>query len=114
MSEPGTVQPEAPVVTEAPPGPPAQKRDERRAPPPVDRLPPFKVLLHNDDHNDMESVTLALIDQCSLDFKRAVLVMLEAHEKGVALVMVTHKEKAELMVEQLRSRRLVATMEAAE
>ena len=46
-----------------------------------------------------------------LDRRSAILRMLEAHTKGCALLLVTHREHAELVQEQLASRRLVATIE---
>lgn len=106
-STPGTT-PEAP-----PPATETQVR-ERPAPPRLDRLPPFRVLLHNDDVNDMLSVVRALVDLTPMDVRRARDVMLEAHRTGVALVTVTHRERAELYAEQFRSRRLTVTYEPAE
>jgi ATP-dependent Clp protease adapter protein ClpS len=40
-------------------------------------------------------------------------VTIEAHETGVALLLVTHKERAELYCEQFRSKSLKVTMEEA-
>ncbi len=39
--------------------------------------------------------------------------MLAAHFKGRAIVLTTHKELAELYRDRLRSRGLIATIEAA-
>lgn len=80
---------------------------------PVDQLPPFKVLLHNDDVNSVEHVVISLIELFSMNQRKAVDVTIEAHESGLALVMVTHKERAELAEEQLRSKGLTATIEPA-
>lgn len=80
---------------------------------PVDQLPPFKVLLHNDDVNSVEHVVVSLIELFSMNQRKAVDVTIEAHESGLALVMVTHKERAELAQEQLRSKGLTATIEPA-
>ncbi len=86
-----------------------------RVPPPrLDRMPPFRVLLHNDDHNEMGFVVRTLREIASLEVERAVLVMKETHEQGVGLVTVTHKERAELFVEQFTSKGLRASCEAAE
>lgn len=87
---------------------------ERSAPPVVDRLPPFRVLLHNDDHTDQLYVVETLCDLTPLNPHRATTVMMEAHNTGIALVLVTHRERAELYVEQFRSKRLKVTMEPAE
>lgn len=84
------------------------------APPRVEQLPPFRVLLHNDDHNDMVFVARTLMHLTPLNEARSVEVMLTAHQRGVALVCMTHKERAELMRDQLRSSGLVSTIEPAE
>jgi ATP-dependent Clp protease adaptor protein ClpS len=42
---------------------------------------------------------------------QAVLCMLEAHETGVALLLVTHKERAELYKDQFASKGLTVTIE---
>src|SRR6185312_271774 len=50
-------------------------------------LPPWRVLLHNDDYNSMEHVIRALLLTVqSLTPEEAVSIMLEAHTEGVALV----------------------------
>ena len=82
---------------------------------PVDRkpglLPPFKVLLHNDEVNDFEHVikTIKLLTTLSSD--EATHRTLEAHVAGVALLLVTHKERAELYQEQFASASLTVTIE---
>lgn len=82
------------------------------APPRVDHLPPFKVLLHNDDVHDMMFVVEAIVDLTPLRAEAAAKVMLEAHQTGLGLLLVTHKERAELYAEQFRSKGLVVTIEA--
>ncbi|MBI4716471.1 MAG: ATP-dependent Clp protease adaptor ClpS [Planctomycetes bacterium] len=77
------------------------------------QLPPFKVLLHNDDVNSFEHVIRAILQLTTLEPKAAVLRTLEAHETGVALLLVTHKERAELYVEQFASLSLTVTIEPA-
>lgn len=117
MNEP---QPDAPgggAAVETPPPPPAPppeaKREPKRTPPRLDELPPFKVLLHNDDINSMDYVLMTLCELFRLEPGRAAEIMFEAHDTGVALVMVSHKERAELAQEQLTSKRLVSTIEPA-
>ncbi len=82
-------------------------------PPKVDKLPPFRVLLHNDDDNDMMHVVETLELLTPLNRQQSYKVMMEAHTKGLSLVTVTHKERAELYREQLNARFLVATIEPA-
>ena len=74
-------------------------------------LPPYKVLLHNDDVNDFEHVILSILKLTPLEVEQAVDRALEAHESGVALLLVTHQERAELYVEQFASVGLTVTHE---
>jgi ATP-dependent Clp protease adaptor protein ClpS len=74
-------------------------------------LPPWRVLLHNDAVNVIEDVVKTLQKLTPLTKEDAVLRALEAHEKGVALLLMTHQERAELYVEQFASCNLTATAE---
>lgn len=77
-------------------------------------LPPWRVMLHNDDHNSMDHVMMALLDTVqSLSAEQAVAIMLEAHTSGVALVVVTPKERAEFYSERLHGFGLTSTIEPA-
>ena len=89
------------------------KRASKPKPTPVDTLPLWSVLLHNDDHNDMGFVVDTICMVTPLNAERAVKVMLEAHSTDVALVCQTHKEVAELYRERFQSRGLVCTIEPA-
>jgi ATP-dependent Clp protease adaptor protein ClpS len=110
-SEPSTV---AVAAEEAAPAAPARPaRADPKPHGPVDHLPPFKVLLHNDDENEVEYVVRTLVSLAGLRIERAVEVTLEAHETGVALVLTTHRELAELHAERLLSKGLTATIEPA-
>ncbi|MFH1023811.1 MAG: ATP-dependent Clp protease adaptor ClpS [Planctomycetota bacterium] len=75
--------------------------------------PRYKVLLHNDDVNDMARVVQALQKVFRFPAGEAVRVMLEAHERGVAVCRVEPLEPAELHRDQLRSAGLGASIEAA-
>ncbi|MHC4948452.1 MAG: ATP-dependent Clp protease adaptor ClpS [Planctomycetota bacterium] len=81
------------------------------ASPRVDRLPPWKVLLHNDDVNDMGFVVETIRELTGLNRHTAIMRMLEAHTKGVALLIATHRERAELIREQFATRRLIVSIE---
>lgn len=75
-------------------------------------LPPWRVMLHNDDYNAMEHVVAALLQTVtSLTAEQAVQVMFEAHAAGVALVIVTPKERAEFYRERLEQFGLTSTIE---
>ncbi|TLN28686.1 ATP-dependent Clp protease adaptor ClpS [bacterium] len=74
---------------------------------------PCRVLLHNDDVNDMDHVVRALLlVVAGLTPGDAGRIMLEAHREGIALVIVCHRELAELYRDGLRSAGLTATIEA--
>ena len=92
------------------------KRASKTAPKnkPPQMLPPWKVLLHNDDKNDMPHVISTIMELTTLKEQDAKLRTIEAHETGVALLLTTHKERAELYKEQFESKGLVVTIEPAE
>ncbi len=77
----------------------------------VERLPPYKVILHNDDVNDMQHVVTSIIRLTPLDIEEAVKKTLEAHETGHSVLLLTHRERAELYCEQFQSVRLTVTCE---
>ncbi len=77
-------------------------------------LPPYKVILHNDDENSMDHVAATILELTPLKKEEAILRMIEAHETGCALLLVTHKERAELYAEQFHSKSLTVTIEPAE
>jgi ATP-dependent Clp protease adaptor protein ClpS len=75
-------------------------------------LPPYRVVLHNDDVNDMMHVVRALLASVpELTPERAVEVMLTAHNHGQAEVIVCYLERAELYRDRLESHHLTATIE---
>ncbi len=75
------------------------------------KLPPYKVLLHNDEVNDVVFVIRSILQLTRLTPEEALEKTLEAHETGVALLLVTHKERAELYCEQFTSLKLTVTIE---
>jgi ATP-dependent Clp protease adaptor protein ClpS len=90
----------------------ARKAAPKRKPP--RHLPQWKVLLHNDDKNDVVAVVETIVELTPLNKAEAVGRMKEAHETGVALILTTHKERAELYQEQFTSKGLTVTIEPAE
>jgi len=104
-------------ATAAPPAPvapaPVAAKSPKDAPPKLDQMPQYKVLLHNDDVNDFEHVCATLMELFAVKFERAFDLTSEADKRGLALVMVTHKELAELKAQQLQSKRLTASIEPA-
>ncbi|MCZ6836988.1 MAG: ATP-dependent Clp protease adaptor ClpS [Planctomycetota bacterium] len=90
----------------------AVKSKPRNAPTRIDRLPPWDVLLHNDDLNDMGYVIETILMLTTLKPECAIERMFEAHRTGVAMLLNTHKEHAELLQEQFMSKGLKVTIEA--
>jgi ATP-dependent Clp protease adaptor protein ClpS len=72
----------------------------------------YKVLIHNDDKNDMMHVARTLIEIFKIDSEKAAKIMLEAHSTGVGLCTVEPFEQAEFHMEQLRAKSLSSTIEA--
>ena len=82
--------------------------------PEAEEMPPWKVLLHNDDVNDMGYVVDTIVELTPLNQTTAIERMLEAHQTGVALLLSTHKERAELYRDQFASKKLTVTIESDE
>jgi ATP-dependent Clp protease adapter protein ClpS len=94
----------------------AVKGKTRRAPKkkPPQMLPPWKVLLHNDDKNDIVFVVRTVVELTPLNEDAAKQCTVEAHKSGVALLLVTHKERAELYKDQFETKGLTTSIEPAE
>jgi ATP-dependent Clp protease adaptor protein ClpS len=86
-------------------------RPQVEADPKTRELPPYRVILHNDDVNTFEHVIRTILELTPLKEPEAVARTLEAHERGATLLLVTHKERAELYVEQFASKKLTVTCE---
>jgi len=74
-------------------------------------MPPWSVLLHNDDVNELDYVVRTVRQLTPLNAVDALQRTLEAHQRGLAQLFETHREHAELVQEQLTSRRLTVTIE---
>jgi ATP-dependent Clp protease adaptor protein ClpS len=75
-------------------------------------LPPYKVILYNDDVNEMNYVVFALLRSVNtLSPQEAVNIMYTAHQMGSAIVVVCPKELAEYYQERLLGFGLTATIE---
>ena len=77
------------------------------------KLPPYKVILHNDTINEMSYVVMTIMELTRMGRQEATQRMLEAHQRGVALLLITHKERAELFTEQFASCNLTVTIQPA-
>ena len=67
------------------------------------RVPPFNVILENDDHHSCDFVVDVLRKALGFNEQRAIQIMFEAHTKGRAIAWTGPKEVAELKVEQISS-----------
>jgi len=65
------------------------------------RLPPYNVILENDDHHSMEFVVDVLRKSLGYNEQKAYQLMMLAHESGQAIVWTGSKEVAELKLEQM-------------
>jgi len=104
-------------VATAPP-PPKEKTKSKKEKNPGKRtpglMPQWKVLLHNDDKNTFEFVIVTIVQLTALPEQQAVLRTVEAHKTGVALLLITHKERAELYKDQFASKGLTVSIEPAD
>src|ERR1700730_8669170 len=66
------------------------------------RIPPYNVILLNDDHHSMEFVVEVLCKVLGCALERANQFMMEAHQSGRAIIWTGTKEVAELKVEQMQ------------
>jgi ATP-dependent Clp protease adaptor protein ClpS len=76
-----------------------REREETR----TRRLPPYNVILENDDHHSFEFVMDVLRKVLGCTAQRAQQLTEEAHTTGRALIWSGAKEVAELKVEQVHS-----------
>src|SRR5437764_13633932 len=91
---------------------PTRKRSPKRKPP--QPLPPWKVLLHNDDKNEIGFVVLTIVELTPLKEQDAKLRTQEANNTGVALLLTTHRERADLYKDQFESKGLTVTIYPSE
>ncbi len=88
---------------------PAQKPAPPKRDPKL--LPPYKVLLHNDEKNTFEHVIRSVVRLTPIGEDEAVIKAIEAHESGVSLLLVTHQERAELYADQFASLSITISIE---
>jgi len=71
----------------------------------------YQLILWNDHVNNMMDVAVALWEVCHLSNERCMEVMMEAHEKGRAVVKSGTLEELTIMKDGLNDRNLEATIE---
>jgi ATP-dependent Clp protease adaptor protein ClpS len=67
------------------------------------RVPPYNVILENDDHHSQEFVIEVLRKVLGCPEERAYQLMMQAHTTGRSVIWTGPKEVAELKVEQVRT-----------
>jgi ATP-dependent Clp protease adaptor protein ClpS len=67
------------------------------------RVPPYNVILENDEHHSAEFVVHVLQKALGYAEERAFRLMMQAHTTGKAVVWTGPKEVAELKADQIRS-----------
>jgi ATP-dependent Clp protease adaptor protein ClpS len=67
------------------------------------RIPPYNVVLDNDDHHSFEFVVNVLQQVLGCPVERALQLTLQAHETGRSIIWTGTKEVAELKAEQVRT-----------
>jgi ATP-dependent Clp protease adaptor protein ClpS len=67
------------------------------------RLPPYNVILENDDHHTFEFVIEALQKALAYSQERAYQLTMQAHTTGRSVVWTGPKEVAELKADQIRT-----------
>lgn len=85
--------PEVMVVTKT------KAREQQR----TRRVPPYNVLLENDDHHSFEFVMTVLQKALGYSEERAFQLTHQAHTSGRSVVWTSPKEVAELKAEQIRT-----------
>ena len=65
------------------------------------RVPPYHVILENDEHHSHMFVVSVLCKALGHSVERAYELMLQAHHQGRAVVWTAPREVAELKVEQI-------------
>lgn len=76
---------------------------EPREMPKTRRVPPYHVILENDDHHSQEFVVGVLRKVLGYAEEKCIQLMLLAHHSGQSVVWTGPKEVAELKVEQIQT-----------
>ncbi len=63
-------------------------------------LPPWRVILHNDNINLAGDVIRAILRFTPLGKEDAIQKTMEAHQNEISILLITHRELAELYCDQ--------------
>lgn len=79
------------------------ERDKKAKPKPPQRLPPYNVIVHNDNDHTFMYVVVLLQKVFGYSQERCARFALDIHEDGLAIVWTGHKEAAELKQDLIKS-----------
>jgi ATP-dependent Clp protease adapter protein ClpS len=94
-----------------PPDPLRRYRTSPLIPQPKSYLPPYRVILLNNINRDMMFIVRTVMELTRFCRAEALHKMWQAHYDGRAILVVTHKERAELFVELFANRGVVVDLE---
>ena len=86
-------------------------RPSKPLPTRVEHLPPYKVVLHNDDSWRDKHVVEKIKSITRLSDEESKSRAAEAKKNGTAVLLVTHLERAELYAEQFLEAKIKVTYE---
>ncbi len=98
-------------VNAIPPEPSKSRGQTKPSTPPQGMLPRYRVLLLNNADKDLMFVVRTIMELTRLCQTEATLKMWQAYYDGRALLFVTHRERAELLVELFAERGLKVAIE---
>jgi ATP-dependent Clp protease adaptor protein ClpS len=83
--------------------PPYIERDHKAKPRPPQRLPPYNVIIHNDNDHTFMYVVVLLQKVFGYTVERCAKLANDIHTDGLAIVWTGHKEAAELKQDLIKS-----------
>jgi ATP-dependent Clp protease adapter protein ClpS len=95
-------------MSQRPPEPPASPRPDT---PRFRPLPPYRVILLHEAGQELMNVVRAVMDLTRLCREEATHKMWESYHRGQSQLLVTHKERAELYIDQFATRGITVTIE---
>jgi len=87
--------------------PPSPRPDAARSQP----MPPYRVVLRSAPQMELMGVVRAVMDVTRLCREEATHKMWESYHRGQSQLLVTHKERAELYVDQFADYGVTVTIE---
>jgi ATP-dependent Clp protease adapter protein ClpS len=100
-----------PLGHDAVPPDPSRSRGQAKASFPHHTLPRYRVILLNNADKDLMFVVRTVMELTRFCRTEATFKMWQAHYDGRAILIITHKERAELFVELFADRGLKVALE---